>query len=201
MAGSALGNSGLPKPPGGAQVNHHVIQGEQRVSDNPNEVLSTLLGSCVSACLHDPVAGIGGMNHFLLPGESDGGSSGAAERFGVHAMELLVNAMLARGAVRSRLEAKLFGGARTLRGVTDVGSLNGAFAVSFLKRERIRIASECLGGPQGRRIQFWPVTGRARRSFMSVTERTPPPPPVTAGKRRDGALLEHDAKTSARVLG
>ena len=156
MAGSTLGICGLPKPPGGAQVNHHVIQGEQRVSDNPNEVLSTLLGSCVSACLHDPVAGIGGMNHFLLPGESDGGSSGAAERFGVHAMELLVNAMLARGAVRSRLEAKLFGGARTLRGVTDVGSLNGAFAVSFLKRERIRIASECLGGRKDAGSSFGP---------------------------------------------
>ena len=178
MAGGSLSGIGLSKQPSGPQINHHVIQGEQRVSDNPNEVLSTLLGSCVSACLHDPLAGIGGMNHFLLPGDSEGGSSGAAERFGVHAMELLVNAMLARGAVRSRLEAKLFGGARTLRGVTDVGSLNGAFAVSFLKRERIRIASECLGGPQGRRIQFWPVTGRARRSFMSVTERTPPPSPI-----------------------
>ena len=176
MAGGSIG-IGLPKHPGGPQVNHHVIQGEQRVSDNPNEVLSTLLGSCVSACLHDPVAGIGGMNHFLLPGDAEGGSLGAAERFGVHAMELLVNAMLARGAVRSRLEAKLFGGARTLRGDTDDASDTGPCAGGCLKRERIKIASECLGGPQGRRIQFWPVSGRARRSFMSVTERTMPPPP------------------------
>ena len=78
MAGSTPGGIGLLKTASGPQVNHHVIQGEQRVSDNPNEVLSTLLGSCVSACLHDAVAGIGGMNHFLLPGDAEGGSAGAA---------------------------------------------------------------------------------------------------------------------------
>jgi chemotaxis protein CheD len=164
----------MPLPEGRPAVTHHVIQGEQRVSDDPNDVLATLLGSCVAACLHDPVARVGGMNHFLLPGNS-GAERGQAERFGVHAMELLVNALLVRGASRARLEAKLFGGGNTMQGLSDIGSLNAAFAVSFLKQENIRLTSECLGGSRGRRIQFWPVTGRARRSFMGTTEIVPPP--------------------------
>ncbi|MGI3901827.1 MAG: chemoreceptor glutamine deamidase CheD [Janthinobacterium lividum] len=167
---------------GDVAVTHHVIQGEQRVSDDPNEVLATLLGSCVAACLHDPVARVGGMNHFLLPGDS-GSERGHSERFGVHAMELLVNALLVRGASRVRLEAKLFGGASTMQGLTDIGSLNAAFAVGFLKRENIRVTSDCLGGTRGRRIQFWPVTGRARRIFMGSAEIVPPtrvPRPVPA---------------------
>ena len=149
----------------GTPFTHHIIQGEQSISEDPSEVLATLLGSCVAACLHDPVAGVGGMNHFLLPGDSGTGERGHAERFGVHAMELLVNAMLSRGASRSRLEAKLFGGARTMQGLSDIGAQNAVFAAGFLKREGIRVTSECLGGARGRRIQFWPVSGRARRRF------------------------------------
>ena len=170
---------------GASGVTRHVIQGEQCVSEDPQEVLATLLGSCVAACLHDPVAGIGGMNHFLLPGDAGGGERSHAERYGVHAMELLVNALLARGATRSRLEAKLFGGASTMQGLSDIGAMNAAFAKRFLQRETIRITSECLGGARGRRIQYWPVSGRARRIFMSVAEPVPaarPPRPVpTAG--------------------
>lgn len=162
-------------PVEGVAVTHHVIQGDQKVSEDPRDVLATLLGSCVAACLNDPVAGVGGMNHFLLPGDSGAGERGHAERFGVHAMELLVNALLARGAVRSRLEAKLFGGASTMQGLSDIGAMNASFATRFLQRENIRITSECLGGVRGRRIQFWPVTGRARRSFMGSAEPVPAP--------------------------
>lgn len=149
-------------------VTVHIVQGEQRVSRHPSECVATLLGSCVAACLHDPLAGIGGMNHFLLPGDDETGDRGHAERFGVHAMELLVNALLSRGASRARLEAKLFGGARTLRGLSDIGAQNADFATRFLQREGIRVTSECLGGARGRRIQFWPVSGRARRSFIEA---------------------------------
>lgn len=165
---------------GAVAVTHHIIQGEQRVSEDPRDVLATLLGSCVAACLHDPVAGVGGMNHFLLPGDSGPGERGHAERFGVHAMELLVNALLARGASRARLEAKLFGGASTMQGLSDIGALNASFATRFLQRESIRITSECLGGTRGRRVQFWPVSGRARRSFMGTTEAVPVPRPARA---------------------
>lgn len=120
-------------------ANVNIVQGEQRVSENPDECVSTLLGSCVAACLHDPIARVGGMNHFLLPGGEGGREQD--ERFSVHAMELLVNALLARGASRSRLEAKLFGGANTMQGLSDIGAMNAGFAVRFLEREGIHLAS------------------------------------------------------------
>ena len=153
-----------------ADLTIHIVQGEQRVSRAPNECVATLLGSCVAACLNDATAGVGGLNHFLLPGSSGQAAGGAAERYGVHAMELLVNALLVQGASRARLQAKLFGGADTLRGLSRVGSLNAAFATRFLEREGIRIASECLGGNRGRKVQFWPASGRARRSFMAASD-------------------------------
>ena len=141
----------------------HVVQGEQYVTDDPDVVLTTLLGSCVAACMRDPVAGVGGMNHFLLPG---GRSDSGAQRHGVHAMELLVNALLQRGARRERLEAKLFGGARLIDGLTDVGRQNAEFGQRFLADEGIRHIGGSLLGEHGRKIQFWPVSGRARQSLM-----------------------------------
>lgn len=149
---------------GGKRV--HVVQGEQFVTDDPEMVLSTLLGSCVAACMRDPVAGVGGINHFLLPGGRSTDSETRAERHGVHAMELLVNALLARGARRERLEAKLFGGARLIDGLTDVGRQNAEFAERFLADEGIRYVGGSLLGEHGRKIQYWPVLGRARQSLM-----------------------------------
>lgn len=86
-----------------------VMRGEYHVVDREDVVLTTILGSCVAACIRDPFARTGGMNHFLLPG-NNGRSSLDAQSYGVHLMELLVNGLLQRGAHRHRLEAKLFGG-------------------------------------------------------------------------------------------
>ena len=141
----------------------NIIQGEYRISGDPNLVLTTLLGSCVAACLRDPVAEVGGMNHFLLPG----GSGSEGMQYGVHAMELLVNALLKRGARRERLEAKLFGGARISEHLTDVGGLNASFAEDFLRAEGIRVLGASLRGERARRIQFWPVSGRARQVLLA----------------------------------
>lgn len=149
---------------GGLRV--HVVQGEQFVTDDPEAVLTTLLGSCVAACMRDPVAGVGGMNHFLLPGGRSKSVDTEAQRHGVHAMELLVNALLSRGARRDRLEAKLFGGARLIDGLTDVGRQNAEFAEQFLTNEGIRHVGGSLLGEHGRKVQFWPVLGRARQSLM-----------------------------------
>jgi chemotaxis protein CheD len=163
-----------------------VIQGEYKISDEPDVVLATLLGSCVAACIRDPLAGVGGMNHFLL---ADGGVSDTrqhAERYGVHAMELLVNGLLARGAQRSRLEAKLFGGAKTMDGLADVGASNARFARSFAEREGIKVVGECLLGTRGRRVHFWPVSGRARRIFIS--EPVPVRPVAPQPSATSGAL-------------
>ena len=127
--------------------------------------MTTVLGSCVAACLWDPAAGVGGMNHFLLP-EPSPGHAGEALRYGVHAMELLVNALFRAGAIRSRLQARLFGGAQLTEGAHDVGRRNAAFAVDFLHRERIPYLGGSLGGTQARRLEFWPVSGRARQRLL-----------------------------------
>lgn len=147
----------------------HVIQGKFLVSDQPDVVLTTILGSCVAACLRDPLAGVGGMNHFLLPGSANGGS-GEATRYGVHLMELLINALLQKGARKDRLEAKLFGGAQTMSRLSDVGRKNGVFAEKFLSDEGIRVISSSLGGDLGRKVEFWPVSGRARQNILSGNE-------------------------------
>ena len=145
----------------------HVVQGEFAVSDDPDVVLGTILGSCVAACMRDPLAGVGGMNHFLLPGEKAEAGVGAPQlRYGVQSMELLLNALYRKGARRERLEVKLFGGARVIEGLSDVGQQNAAFAETFLASEGIRLTGGSLRGGQARRIQFWPASGRVRQMAL-----------------------------------
>lgn len=148
----------------------HVMQGEFCVSDDPGVMLTTILGSCVAACMRDPEAHVGGMNHFLLPGTDDRSTSRAAESYGVHLMELLVNDLLHHGARRERLEAKLFGGSATMQGLCDIGALNSEFAERFLRYEGIAYGGGSLGGDRGRRIQFWPTSGRARQVALRKNE-------------------------------
>jgi chemotaxis protein CheD len=148
----------------------HVMQGEYCVSDEPGVILTTILGSCVAACMRDSEAKVGGMNHFLLPGTDDRSQSRTAESYGVYLMELLVNDLLRRGGRRERLEAKLFGGAATMGGLCDIGALNSAFAERFLRHEGIAYGGGSLGGDRGRRVQFWPSTGRARQVALRQNE-------------------------------
>jgi len=157
----------------------HVIQGDFSVSNDPNAVMTTILGSCVATCLFDPVARVGGINHFLLPGDT---SKDGEMTFGVHAMELLINALLKKGADKYRLQAKLFGGARMIQGLSDIGAKNERFAKEFLERENIPCVGESLGGTQARRIRFEPTTGRARQRVMGDAAVVPvaKPKPVQA---------------------
>jgi chemotaxis protein CheD len=149
----------------------HVIQGEFKVVNDPDVVLTTVLGSCIAACLRDPVAGIGGMNHFLLPGSAEAlASGGDATRYGVHLMELLINGLLKQGARRDRLEAKIFGGAKTIAAFSNVGQQNAEFASRFLSDEGIPIVSSSTGGDAGRKLEFWPVSGRARQYALTGAE-------------------------------
>ena len=165
----------------------HVMEGQFVVSDDPHLVLTTVLGSCVAACLRDPVAGIGGMNHFLLPGDGDRLQNRDAERYGAYLMELLVNGLMSKGAQRSRLEAKLFGGAKTIFKSSDVGGMNASFAEHFLKNEGIAVVGRSLGGNSGRRVEYWPVSGRARQ--ISIGQAAPIPVPVApAAPLHDGDL-------------
>ncbi len=142
----------------------HVIQGEYSVVSEPGIVLTTILGSCVATCLWDSRAGVGGMNHFLLPGDLE--TSGDSMKYGVNAMELLVNGLLQRGASRAGLQAKLFGGGNVIQNFSDIGAKNAEFALKFLQLEGIACAGQSLRGTQARRIRFWPQTGRAGQILL-----------------------------------
>lgn len=154
----------------------NIVQGEFHVSNDKALSITTLLGSCVAACIHDPAAQVGGMNHFLLPGNE--ASTPLFSRHGVHLMELLINGLLKKGAVRHRLEAKLFGGARTMQGLGDIGTTNAKFAQDFLRREGIAITGGSLGGETGRRIQFWPASGRVMQKLVRAVEEKPIAEPI-----------------------
>jgi chemotaxis protein CheD len=163
----------------------HVIQGEFHVSDGDDVIMTTILGSCVAACMRDPMARVGGMNHFLLPGAT--GDEGL--RYGVQSMELLVNALLRKGARRDRLEVKLFGGAHLFDGLSDVGAQNAAFAEQFLKDEGLTHNGGSLRGDRARRIQYWPISGRARQILLAPTESKV----FAAERRRPAAPVAEDS--------
>ena len=128
--------------------------GDIHVSDTPVKI-KTILGSCIAACMYDPSTRIGGMNHFLLPGELN--SLDLSTRYGVNAMEMLINEMMKLGANRLRLQAKVFGGAdifRTNHTLMMVGKKNIKFIRGFLETERIPVLSERLGGNEGLIVQY-----------------------------------------------
>ena len=141
----------------------HVIQGEHAISQDPEVVQTTVLGSCVSACIFDTERKIGGLNHFLLP---EPGAGGPDIRYAAAAMEVLVNGLMRQGASRERLRAKLFGGGRMLAGLPDIGQRNAEAARRFLQAEGIPLIASDLGGTQARRVRFWPVTGRVQLNLL-----------------------------------
>lgn len=140
-----------------------VIQGEARASASPDVEMSTILGSCVATCLFDPVARIGGLNHFLLAQPPSNAIDGDFDsHYGLYLMELLINEMLQLGAIKSRLKARLYGGANINADLGAIGSANAAFARSFLAKEGIEKVFEDLEGTRARRIQFRPASGLVR---------------------------------------
>jgi chemotaxis protein CheD len=140
-----------------------LLPGEYYVTSK-DMVLTTVLGSCVSACVRDTTAGIGGMNHFMLPNDADPASrdSASAMRYGAFAMEMLLNELIKAGARRERLEAKVFGGGAVLANMTmlNIGERNADFVLRYLQLEQVRIASQDLRGDLPRRINYFPGSGR-----------------------------------------
>lgn len=124
-------------------------------------MLVTLLGSCVTACLRDPLTRVGGMNHFMLPDSENG--DGNSARYGAYAMEMLINDLLKHGAARSRLEAKIFGGGAVLASLSssNVGERNISFVRRYLAVEGIPVLAEDLGDTCPRRVHYFPASGRA----------------------------------------
>jgi chemotaxis protein CheD len=127
-------------------------------------VLVTVLGSCVAACIQDRTAGIGGMNHFMLPddGADVGHAASDSMRYGAYAMEVLINELIKAGGRRERFEAKVFGGAAVLAGMTtmNIGDRNSEFVRRYLSLEKIRITAEDLQGSHPRKVAFMPRTGQ-----------------------------------------
>lgn len=167
-----------------------VVQGEFRISADPEVQLSTILGSCVAVCLHDPISQMGGMNHFLLPFGKEEGTNRPV-RYGLFAMELLINALMKEGARKSQLEAKVFGGARISADMRDIGQSNAAFARDFLATEGIRCVAESLGGTNARRVIYRPATGQARMLLVPAisVEEVAPRPPVRQTQANSGVEL------------
>ena len=133
------------------------------------ETIVTVLGSCVSACIRDNVLGIGGMNHFMLP--DDGIRSAAKDhsriidvsaRYGVYAMELLINDILKNGGRRENLEVKITGGGRMLANMSDIGKRNIEFVRKFLLTEGLEIVGEEVGGIYPRKVHYLPGSGKVR---------------------------------------
>jgi chemotaxis protein CheD len=154
-----------------------VVQGECRISERPGDLLSTVLGSCVAVCLHDPKRRIGGMNHFLLPFGHESATDRPV-RYGLFAMESLINDLMKAGAVKSRLEAKIFGGARISADLRDIGRTNAVFAKEFLATEGIACIGESLGGSNARRVVYRPTTGQARMLIVASADVAPPAPVI-----------------------
>jgi len=156
-----------------------ILPGEYYVTKG-DEAVTTVLVSCISACVRDPKANVGGMNHFMLPEDKSVGPNnwldpavGLATRYGSYAMESLINDLLRLGATRERLEIKLFGGGRILQGMTDVGERNISFIKSYIQLENLRIAAEDMGGTQPRKVIYFPASGRCKlRKLPPVENRT-----------------------------
>ncbi|WP_082497925.1 chemoreceptor glutamine deamidase CheD [Pseudorhodoferax sp. Leaf267] len=136
-----------------------VLPGEYFVSSD-EIVMMTVLGSCISACLWDTRARVGGMNHFMLP---EGGGDEGFGRYGSYAMELLINEMLKCGARRESLQAKIFGGAQVMANFTtmNVGERNTSFVIDYLQTERIPLLSQDVLDIYPRKVCFFPSSGKA----------------------------------------
>ncbi len=177
-----------------------LLPGEYYVTCH-DEAITTVLGSCISACIRDPKRGVGGMNHFMLPADRACSRNDwldpvrLATRYGSYAMESLINDLLKVGASRDRLEIKLFGGGRILTSMTDVGARNIEFVHDFLRIEGLRIAAEDVGGMQPRKIIYFPAQGRVKvRKLRAIENRSIADREQiyleSLGKQQDGGEVE-----------
>jgi chemotaxis protein CheD len=149
-----------------------VFPGEFYVTGKADEVIVTVLGSCVSACIRDPLLGIGGMNHFMLPQSHSGrwGADAEPTRFGNFAMEKLINELIKAGATRERMEIKVFGGGNVTESSQAIGTQNADFVLRYLEDEGLGYMAKDLGGDHPRRIHYYPKTGRVIRRLLVTSE-------------------------------
>ncbi len=163
-----------------------VMQGMVEASADPNVVLTTILGSCIAACLYDPVARIGAMNHFLLaePLRQDEASK-ADTHYGIYLMEMLVNSMLKMGAAKQRMRAHVYGGGNIHQNMQRIGTANSLLAERFLKAEGIQISHQDTGGTIARRVDFLAASGKTRCRRVEDAA-APPVKPIEVQNRSVG---------------
>lgn len=152
-----------------------ILPGEYFATANETMIV-TVLGSCVSVCLRDPITRIAGMNHFLLPANKDEASFNSdSARYGVYAMEILINHLMKLGASRQRLQAKIFGGSNVLKQLktNNIGAQNSEFVLDYLHAEKIEIVAQDLMGEFPRKVYFFPTTGAVKvRKLKSIHNTT-----------------------------
>ena len=174
---SSKENIGRPSIPGFEQISRYMdnthgivaaklLPGEYYVTKE-NEMITTVLGSCISACIRDRESGVGGMNHFMLPITSEDrlrsnneSVVGNATRYGNYAMEHLINSILKNGGKRKNLEVKVFGGGKIIPTLTDIGVKNIEFVLEYIDTEGLLLLSQDLGDIYPRKIIYFPQTGK-----------------------------------------
>lgn len=150
-----------------------ILPGEFYVTGE-DEMVTTVLGSCVSACVRDKVFRVGGMNHFMLPIDADGKGRWSGEmndrstRYGNYAMEHLINEILKNGGVRKNLEIKVFGGGRVLQQATDIGKKNIDFVIEFIHTEGLALLGKDVGDIYPRKVNYFPATGKVKMKKLKT---------------------------------
>ncbi len=123
-------------------------------------VITTVLGSCISVCIYDPSVGYGGMNHFMLPKSANNADRDKPLRYGLFAMEQLINQLWKSGCKKHNLKLKVIGGGRMMDNFSDIGKLNIEFIEQYIKDEKLHLIASDLGGDYARKLAFFPATGR-----------------------------------------
>ncbi len=154
-----------------------ILPGECYVSGH-GEIIATVLGSCIAACIRDKEIGVGGMNHFMLPLQNENSQINRANLvnselcYGNWAMEYLINTIIKMGGRRDRLEVKVFGGGKVLSGMTniDIGRRNVEFVLDFLDRDRLKVVAKDLGSDHPRKVLYFPDTGAVKLKRLRIVE-------------------------------
>lgn len=172
-----------------------ILPGQYYVTTH-DEYIVTVLGSCISACIRDPLFGIGGMNHFMLPiGDATGEAwPGTAMRYGNFAMEHLINTILKHGGRRESLEVKVFGGGMIFAQLTDVGRRNIEFIREYVRQEGLKVAAENVGDVHPRKIIYSPLTGQARQKKLRSLHKS------TLVEREKAYMNELDSEPVSGVI-
>ncbi|HYQ17683.1 MAG TPA: chemoreceptor glutamine deamidase CheD [Polyangiaceae bacterium] len=146
-----------------------VLPGDFYVTKH-DEIIATVLGSCVSTCVRDEVAGVGGLNHFMLPSQGSDVKGDDALRYGCYAVERLINELVKYGARRERMEVKIFGGGKVIAGMGDIGRKNIDFVHEYFATEGLPIEAEDTGGVWARRVRYFAATGKVMIQRLQTQE-------------------------------